>query len=303
MNHRYSAEVGGISELPAGDVLPMADKAACTPRLGCGFVSRETKRSLSAMQGGEFMLLRHEFGAVALTGARAHINLHHEKSYTRQASRNQVGFGQLVIKDADSRERVEYVAVKPLDTPGRAAREFGAMQTVNELAARGNLSPALRPLGFYKDREDGRVSLLTKYEHDILTLDNIFWDPNFTPSERQLRAAMGHCAVSLGELHSNGIAHTDAQVKNIAADNRGVRYVDLEGAQELVAASGLVNPVAARHLIEMDVRECLESYNGVGVEFIEESFTPPYLDIVTSEGSFVPQEAVLDPQEIAHMTW
>jgi hypothetical protein len=301
MSRRFSAEVASGEQLPVGEVRFMQDKATQPPARGRGFVARETRRSLSNMQGGDYLLLPGAFKDVGRDGTTAHVNLHPQQGYTREASRNQVRFGQLVVNDPDSRERVELVAIKPLDTPGRAAREFGAMSVVNGLAAQGRMSPALTPLGFFRNPEDGRVALMTRYEHSVLTLDNLFWDPNFTPTERISRAALGHCAISLGELHSNGIAHTDAQIKNIAADNNGIRYVDLEGVQELAMASGHVDAFAAKRLIEIDVRDCLESLNGHAADYIEESFVPIYRDIVTQPSSLVPAESVLDPQEIYRM--
>jgi hypothetical protein len=298
MNRRFSAEsVSGV-QIPDGQVRLMPEKATRPPAPGRGFVARETRRSLTNMRGGDYLLLSSEFSGLPAEGATAHVNLHDKKRFAREASRNEVRFGQLVINDPDARERVEYVALKPLDTPGRAAREFGAMSVVNGLAQQGKMSASLRPLGFYRSPDDGRVSVMTKYEHGILTLDNLFWDPEYTPTERQVRAALGHCALSLGELHANGIAHTDAQVKNIAADNSGVRYVDLEGAQELAMASGHVDPYAARRLMEIDVRECFESLNGHGLEYVSSNFTPVYRSLITREDSFVPEASVFDPDDI-----
>lgn len=303
MSRSFTAEVQPATQTPIGSVHFMPQQVLKLPNTGKGFIRRETQQSIAAIPEGDFLLIPGQFSTVATSGATAHFNINPEKAQTREESRNKVQFGQLIVHDPDNRERVEYVAMKPLDTPNRAAREFGAISTINALASKGRLSPALQPLGFYRSPDDGRFSLLTKYEHGILTLDNLFWDPDYEPTERQIRAGLGHCALSLAELHSNGIAHADAQVKNIAADNQGVRYVDLEGAQELAMASGRLDPFGARRLMEIDVRTCLESLDGYGVELIAESFTPIYHELITQDGSVVPPEAVLEVREIAEMTW
>jgi hypothetical protein len=281
----------------------MRKRAARAPVAGGGFVAPETFDAISGMNAGQFLLLPGAFRDLDARAARAHVNMRPDMRFAREASRNQVGFGQLVVADPDHRARVEYIAMKPYETPQHAANEFGAMSAVNALARQGKLSPSLQPLGFYRRPEDGSVAMMTRYEHSVLTLDNLFWDPNFAPSERQMRAALGHCALSLGELHYNGIAHVDAQVKNIAADNQGNRYVDLEDSREFALRDSILDPNVVGQLLEVDVRDCLESLNGHGVDLIDESFTPAYLDIVSMPGSAVPTESMLDSEAISHMTW
>jgi len=302
MSRYYSAEVKTLEHTPTGAVQVMSFDTLEAPHSGKGFASPAIRQELNSLEAGNFLLLPQEFCTVAPQFAEGHINIDPDKGRSREESRNQIKFGQLIINDSISRERVEYVAIKPLTTPNRAAHELGAMLTVNALAKQGKLSPALRPLGFYRLPDgDNRVALLTKYEHSVLTLDNLFWDPNYDPSEVQTRAALGHCAVSLGELHSVGIVHSDAQVKNIAADNRGVRYVDLEGAQKISQPSGRIDSFTARRLTEIDIRTCLESLNGHGQDLIADSFVPTYHDMVRRPDSTIPQDAVMESDEILEM--
>lgn len=87
---------------------------------------------------------------------------------------------------------------------------------------------SLTPLGICRF-EDGAAGLITAYEPDILSYDNLFWTDNgAVQTPERIRKALGHCGTALGRLHAQGFVHGDAQIKNMAADNHGVRYVDLE---------------------------------------------------------------------------
>ncbi len=153
-----------------------------------------------------------------------------ELGKSRHESRLSVAFGQLVIRQPSREQVSELVAVK-YTSSSQAAREYAATNTVRKRMSDGS---AYTPLGFIKhnDRARNNTGLLTRYRHEVLTLDSVFWNDAATTSQRL--AATTHAALWLSMLHENDIAHGDAEPKNIAfsSDETPV-YVDLETAHDL----------------------------------------------------------------------
>lgn len=263
------------------------------------FVSRDLRRTLTSIQGPSFTLLRSEFPDIepylaTASFTQAPFGL---MEPTRMDSKHEVKFGQLSIQSVDRRQSVELVALKPLENPARVVNEFGAMQHVNSYDFVEGRPRAFQALGFYRDTALGQNFLITKYEHSVISLDSLMWDPEYDPSEIQIEAALGHCAVLLGDLHARGIMHGDAQIKNMASDNYGPRVIDLEFAQRPRERNGLLDPMQARTFIEHDLRYCLEDF-GDRTSLIDEWFTPIYLEAFKSSESVAPEMSVPTEKEI-----
>lgn len=295
----YSVEWGGERgpEVPVRMLTP--DKVK-HPSPGHDFVSRDLVRRLGRMPAGAAWLVQTQFAAVDAEGAKAHINLIPELGNGRRESRTGVQFGQMVINSPSQKERAELVAVKPL-SPYLAAREFGAMSVMNGLArlrddGRGR---SFTPLGFYRSPEGRQIALISRYEHQVVTLDNLLWDETERPiPELRVRAALSHTALALADAHSSGIILGDPQPKNIGTDNMGYRYPDLEAARELEVQPGIVDPFRAHRLIEEELDTALRNLDGNYVDLVEESFAGIYRENVID---MLPSEAVMSHDEIMNI--
>lgn len=187
----------------------------------------------------------------------------------RENSANFVEFGQLHISDDLRNPISELVAVKPLPR-ARAVREFKAAQAIN---SRFGDRVSFRQIGFMKDTNLNRdhIDHITRYEHDVVSLDNVLWDKQSTSAQRE--HAMGLAGLWLASLHNHGVAHGDAQAKNIAFDSSGKpRFIDLDGASDLndqelsphtkrlLDVSDLFNPVYLKNADTDEQLSFIESY-------------------------------------------
>ncbi len=150
----------------------------------------------------------------------------------RKESGHEVLFGQLLIRSQGVYELNTLVALKPYDTATAAVHEDSALRLVNQRLPR-NYGPdgvpaSLRPMGICRF-EDGATGLITEYDPTIHSYDNLFWNDNPTQhTDERVARSLARCGLAMGRLHSEGLLHGDAQIKNWAADNHGIRYVDLE---------------------------------------------------------------------------
>jgi hypothetical protein len=218
-------------------------------------------------------------------------------SATREDSKHTVQFGQIVLKAPDRRERVELVAIKPQSNVARATNEFRATQFINGLENPEGRPRGFEQLGFYRDVKSGLTATVSRYEHGVLTLDSLLWDEVYTPTERQICAALGHSAVILGDMHHAGIMHGDFQARNIAADNLGPRIPDLESAQKPKLITGGLDPLVANSMILHDLRYLAGDFER-WPELVEHSFIEPYESIVWSDGTRMPEMAIPSTREI-----
>ncbi|HYH75083.1 MAG TPA: hypothetical protein VD735_03930 [Candidatus Saccharimonadales bacterium] len=293
---KYSVEWGGDRgpDVPVRMLTPQKIKH---PTPGNNFVSKDLVRRLGRMPSGAAWLVAEQFAAVDPEGATAHINFIPQLGNGRRESRTGVQFGQMVTNSPSQKERAELVAVKPV-SPYAAAREFGAMSVMNGLArlrpdGRGR---SFTPLGFYRSPEGGQVSLITRYEHQVVTLDNLLWDESEKPiSELRVRAALSHTALALADAHASGFIHGDPQPKNIGTDNIGYRYPDLEAASEFEVQPGVVDPFRARRLIEEELDTALRTLDGDYTDLVPDSFAEIYHDNVAEA---IPSEAILTTKDI-----
>lgn len=165
----------------------------------------------------------------------------------REDSRWGVRFGQLHVGSHETIPISELVAVKYVPRT-KAVRELNAARVVNE---RMKKRAAVTPIGFVR-RHDAKVGYVSRYEHDVVTLNNVLWNPASTEAQRE--EALRFAGAWLANLHNHGIIHGDAQAKNIAYDSRrNPRYVDLERATDV--SSGFLDPVTNRLL---DVRDLFD---------------------------------------------
>lgn len=203
-----------------------ADSIAPGPR-DKGLGASALARDIRSLDLGEFLLLDTPYATIALDEeTKAHFNEIPELGLSRQRSAQEVAFGQLIVSSEAEREAADLVAIKPYNLVKGAVQEAGALHVVNNIPINRTGPLSFEPLGFYR-YHDGTTGLITRYDAAVKTQDNIFWDPNYEPSEPEVERAFQHAAVALGVLHEQALAHKDAQVKNMARDNRGVRIVDL----------------------------------------------------------------------------
>jgi len=291
---QYSMEWGGerspdvpVRLLPPSKVKPAAP--------GRDFYPVDLTRRLRTMpDSGALWLVKDRANMVDEGSATAHFTLIPPMAHGRHQSRRQVVFGQLVVNDAARREHVELVALKPGD-PGLVAREFDAMNAVNGLALAGK---TFTPLGFYRAPGQQNVSLVTRYEHPVKTLDLLLWNPDRRPTRREVCAALSHAALATADLHNAGVASGDNQPKNIGADTEGPRYVDLEGAADFRNRNGGVDSSHVRKLVAGDLRDFLLYLDGDYTDLVGTNFAEPYCDIVQASDSQVPPAARLTPAEV-----
>ncbi len=192
---------------------------------------------VGSLSVGTLMLLPAKISRVDTTGMRSpsvYLNEMRDLSGGRKCSRTEVKFGQMSIVDSAARPLIDFVAAKYMHR-ANVAREFAASCAINQ---RFGERVSFQPIGFLKDA-NGRSGLLTRYEHGVVTLDNILWNRAATSEQR--KSAISQAAIWMAQLHDHGIIHGDAQPKNIAYDSSGrSRYVDLESAYE--CTSGGLSP-------------------------------------------------------------
>lgn len=106
--------------------------------------------------------------------------------------------------------------------------EYASSEYINE---QRRIS-AFEPVGIWVDGE-GNSFLLTHFEKNVRTLDNIDWrrtEKDAVEDHIDIYAAMERSGYILGLLHAQGLTHRDAQVKNMGYDTKtaAVRAIDLE---------------------------------------------------------------------------
>lgn len=153
----------------------------------------------------------------------------------RDESQHQVSFGQLIIHDQSRANRPELVAVKPFDEPmpDDIYQELAALNHLNNM---GEIQNTYLPLGVWRNAQ-GILQTITLYEHGVVSTDQTFWvDKSLHPEElrpERVRTSFQDCLWGIGYLHGAGISHGDAQVKNLAHDSKGVRFIDPESMRLL----------------------------------------------------------------------
>jgi len=195
---------------------------------------KRMRRLLKRMGKSAVVLDQAKYGGVDF-GDRAHASFIEQPGFAagRDQSAHQVRFGQFILNGMNFREQPDFVAIKPYDERPSLYREWAAHEYLNSLF---DDQAAFINLGVYKD-PSGVEAIISQYDHDVISFDSSFWADESSPSSAlrpdilQRHANLG--AESLGLMHGVRMTHGDAQVKNLAADRRGVRLIDLESADIL----------------------------------------------------------------------
>lgn len=274
--------------------------------------SHDLDKKMRQLHHGDFLIENSQFPDMqGSDNVRAEIVPLDELAQGRKESAHVVTFGQLLLRSDSDYEKNILVAVKPFDQPGDAVHEASAIRLVNRRIPRqlGSLqkNSGLNTLGLCRF-EDGTAGLVTEYDPAISTYDNLFWNENESvQTELRVAKALGHCGLSLGRLHGAGFIHEDAQVKNMAADNYGNRYVDLEDMR--YAPRGKDGVIAAEEFaddIRGDLSRFVESLTARSSDYdksyaaqLDSDFWPTYSQALSESRYAVVRNAVaseLQPQ-------
>jgi len=218
----------------------------------------------------------------------------------RRESVQGVFFGYLALGN----EVETPVAVKPF----LSAISTGAHETALLIYLQDKGLPVYEVLGASWSEDQG-FAMITKFEEDSRSLDNIDWEKGIeAPLSAHLTNLDGIKQVgrTLGLLHGNGVIHGDAQVKNFAVNGAEVRLVDLAQA-EIVATSDAVNETKLRVGMRNDLSLLIESIHSKG--FIkggtaaqQESFFDSVIATSYQSGMFEAGEEITSKIDMTQVT-
>lgn len=265
---------------------------------------------IRTLELGHTLLDTEQFEELQEAGAKATIIEVDEFGSGRQKNSHGLIFGQMAMSSLFDLEKQVFIAVKPFDTVKDAAREYAFSEYLNGLTRSNGNRLTFNPLGFHRFEDNGQFALITELEESVISYDNTFWDPNVEPTSAQVERALSRCAFGLAKLHLYGISHGDAQVKNMAADNSGIRFVDLESADLLPRANGALEPYSAKYEMSRDIARFVGSLNsGLDSEPIDYSdqaiaaFDEHYIHVLHHPSSNIPDEAILTREEIKDIVY
>lgn len=228
--HAHELAIHGAPIQEVASISVLDGKKYARERAG-DFTDSRLKAKLGSVPVNELVLLSPEVSGIKTPAnnidSDIHLTIIPNLELGRRNSRSVVNFGQLYIDSHHNKPITEIVAVKYVHSIP-AIREMHASLAVNR---RFGQPLAYDPLGFIR-HPDGNLGYVTRYEHNVISLDNVLWNPRSTPSQRN--QAMARSGFWMAQLHNKGIIHGDAQAKNIALDSTGSpRYIDLEGAADM----------------------------------------------------------------------
>lgn len=219
---------------------------------------------------------------------------HHDAwSVGREDSVHGVEFGTLGILASNGRMHEMPVAIKPFHLfRSGASNEAAALLKVPEITS----IDSFELVGLI--RSNGVLALITRFEEDVVSLDNVNWDMAIEASVKEsfnVIEALQKCALLLARMHQCEIVHNDAQVKNMAvarnhAGGAVLRLVDLENTKWRNTKD---EPERQRYLdgIHSDVGALIGSILAKGLwrnadytdkaRAIEILFTEPYLSYLS----------------------
>jgi len=139
---------------------------------------------------------------------------------------------------------------------------YQELAALNHLNSIGDVQNTYLPLGVWRNAQ-GILQTITLYEHGVVSTDQTFWaDKSLQPEElrpERIRTSFQDCLWGIGYLHGAGISHGDAQVKNLAHDSKGVRFIDPE-SMRLLPRNGngqLQESYASEHAKKRDIETLL----------------------------------------------
>ncbi|MET1033003.1 MAG: hypothetical protein ABWX94_00725 [Candidatus Saccharimonadales bacterium] len=302
---QYSSEWPGQQGPEGVAYFVPSDSIVAGPR-DKGLAASALTHDVRSIDDGDFLLFNTPYAVIAEdNGTVAHFNEVPELGLSRQRSAQEVVFGQLIVSSQTEREAADLVAIKPYNLLRGAVQEAGALHVVNGLVPGRTRPLSFEPLGFYRTPDGNQTGLITRYDASVISQDNLFWDPERDPTELEASRAFHHAAVALGALHSHSLAHKDAQVKNIARQNRGVRIVDLTDLRRMKdegAAADVVDDIgkyasSLNHVDDADGRgggNFARDYTDLFVD----TFIPRYVSAINDKTSLLPHSARLSPENI-----
>lgn len=302
---QYSAEWPGSRGPEGSTYFVPKDSIIAEPR-DKGFAASALTNDVRSIGAGEFLLFDTPYAVIAEDNdTKAHFNEIPELGLSRQRSAQGVIFGQLIVSSEMERQAVDHVAIKPYNLARAAVQEAGALHVVNGLITGRTRPLSFEPLGFYQFPDGKQTGLITRYDASVQTQDNLFWNPDVEPTEPEARRAFHHAAVALSALHSQSLAHRDAQAKNIARDNLGVRIVDLTDLRRMTednAREDVVDDIgkyvtSLTHVDDVDGdrdRTFSRDYTKVFID----TFVPIYRTGIMAPTSRLPEVARLKPEDI-----
>ncbi len=218
-------------------------------------------QAVRGMDRDSLLLVQKEFAELSGSGLEATFNEDEELALGREASINEVRFGQMVLSSAFDYERPELIAAKPFRRPKDALHELAISAYLNKTTKRQH---AFQPIGLWRN-DRGLFHLLSRYEHSVITYDSVLWaDKEVEPEAlapgaiaKALRVSM----LGLGQLHALGFSHGDAQVKNLGADSEKVRFIDLQNTRVFPRShsTGTPDVIATKDRAQGDIETLLRS--------------------------------------------
>lgn len=281
-------------------VEPLPTRYLQPPRPGKDFGGSKLCNKLMRLPNGVFFTVSDQFADVHTGDESLRVDgyLIPEMARGRQESKREVAFGQLVLRSKSQGEYTEMVAIKPM--PSRAvAHEFHASERVaHALQDVHGRRTTFTTLGFFRDEASATVNLVTRYEHGVKSTDGLMWNRTTMPSTDQVIDVLRRAAISLGDLHGKAaVAHGDSQPKNIAADTRGVRIIDLEDAKDFRNSRGEIDTLRARGLMSEDLSLFLRRLGGDYAYLVDKHFTGIYTGRVAL-GGVIPEFAQLQRKQV-----
>lgn len=197
------------------------------PQPGKDFCHSRLVDKLMRLSSKVFYVIGEQFKGVDISDEALSVNgfAIPKLAVGREESRRKVAFGQMLLTSKNQGARAEMVAVKPMGARD-VAREYHAATRVASLLSYYDRPITYTTLGFYRDEGEGRVNLVTRYEHRVHSADQVLWDRSAMPSGEMVKDVLGKASETLSALHGVGVSHGDAQPKNIASDFRGIRIID-----------------------------------------------------------------------------
>lgn len=276
---------GEATSLVDYDLQLLNSKYSRAPRLGKDFESSPLANRLGNMPDRTVMGFAEQFNGVDIADSTLRLNAYliEAMAHGREESKRQVWFGELALKSKSQSEHAELVAIKPM-TAKSAAREYHASEAVaNRLQETYGRRVTFEGLGFYFDQFTWKNNLITRYEHGVQSMDRVLWSRDSMPAQDQVIDVFSKAAETLAVLHGEAtIAHGDAQPKNIAADVRGIRIIDLEEASDMLNPNKEVDIFKANRLIKKDLEDFLLGLGGDYTDLVKEYFAEPYVDRIAN---------------------
>lgn len=246
---------------------------------------------------GSFQLIKGAFQSSDVDYASSVLfNELPELGLTRRESFNEVRFGQLILRSVFGEERAELAAMKSFTGVKKATHEFALARYFNGRNGRSHGFRTFEPLGLAR-QPTGEYSIISKYEHGVISQDNVFDNPEHQPGSQAIMRALGRCATVLGSIHSEGWTHGDTQTKNFFVSNFHELFIaDLESMKPLRLRHGDVDELSAREVIDSDLMTLFRSINArfkgerPHLDAVENTFGLIYASITSSSLSSVPRE-------------